>query len=91
MTDRVTTAAAVDEAPAGEKFHPLSANRGKRRTEIIYFTWLLVSAPLHGLVVMNLSYTRPNDPALVAQALVMAAGTWILPLILRAPEDAVGP
>lgn len=68
-------------------FHVLAANAGKRRTEIIYVAWFLLTVPLQGLVVMNLHYDRPNDPALVGQAAVMAAGTLLLPLIFRAPED----
>ncbi|MFV8052828.1 hypothetical protein [Mycobacterium sp. 48b] len=69
------------------KFHLLAANPGKRRTEIIYLVWFLVTVPLQGLVVMNLSYERPNDPALVGQAIVMALGTLIWPLVFRVPED----
>ncbi|MCW1824348.1 MULTISPECIES: hypothetical protein [Mycolicibacterium] len=49
--------------------------------------WFLVTVPLQGLVVMNLSYDRPNDPALVGQAIVMALGTLVWPLVFRVPED----
>ncbi|MGV9860678.1 hypothetical protein ACWDTD_18780 [Gordonia sp. NPDC003425] len=69
------------------RFHWLSANPGKRRTEIIYLIWFLIAVPIQGVVVMNLSYSHYNDPALLAQSIVMCAGTLILPLIFRAPED----
>lgn len=69
------------------KFRLLAVNPGKRRTEIIYLVWFLITVPLQGLVVMNLSYDRPNDPALVGQAAVMALGTVIWPLVFRVPED----
>lgn len=69
------------------RLHLLAGNAGKRRTEIIYVVWFLVTVPLQGLVVMNLSYDRPNDPALVGQAIVMALGTLIWPLVFRVPED----
>jgi hypothetical protein len=58
-----------------EKFHVLSANPGKRRTEIIYVVWFLVSVPLQGFVTAHLSYDKPNDFALLTQALVMGLGT----------------
>lgn len=69
------------------KFHLLAANPGKRRTEIIYLVWFFITVPLQGLVVMNLNYERPNDPALFGQAIVMALGTLIWPLVFRVPDD----
>ncbi|WP_232542276.1 hypothetical protein [Nocardia bovistercoris] len=69
------------------KFRLLSANPGKRRTELIYAIWFLLTVPIQGFVVLNLSYDKPNDPALVGQAVVMGAGMLLLPLILRARED----
>jgi hypothetical protein len=72
---------------APSKFHFRAANPGKRRTEIIYVVWFLLSVPLQGLVVMNLQYDRPNDPALVGQAVVMGLGTLVWPLVFRVPED----
>ena len=44
------------------KFHLLAANPGKRRTEIIYLAWFLITILLQGLVVMNLSYAVPTIP-----------------------------
>lgn len=74
--------------PAGARnFHLLSANPGKRRTEIIYLVWFLISVPIQGVVVLNLRYDKPNDAALLGQALVMGLGTLVLPLIFRVPED----
>lgn len=72
---------------AQRPFHLLADNPGKRRTEIIYVVWFLLSVPVQGLIVMNLSYTEPNDPALLSQAVAMASGTLLLPLLLRVPED----
>ena len=69
------------------KFHWLSANPGKRRTEIIYFVWFLMTVPLQKVVTAHLSYDKPNDAMLLTQSVVMALGTLILPLVLRAPED----
>lgn len=71
----------------GTKWHWLSLNQGKRRTEIIYVVWFLLSVPLQGLVVMNLRYDRPNDLFLVAQAVVMGLGTVVWPLVFRVAED----
>ncbi|MFI5511529.1 hypothetical protein ACIA48_29060 [Mycobacterium sp. NPDC051804] len=72
-------------------WHWLSLNPGKRRTEIIYVVWFLISVPIQGLVVLNLSYESPNDIPLVGQALVMGLGTLIWPLVLRVPEDGGRP
>lgn len=72
---------------AATTWHWLSLNPGKRRTEIIYVVWFLISVPLQGLVVMNLSYDSPNDLPLLAQSLVMGLGTLIWPLIFRVSED----
>jgi hypothetical protein len=74
-------------APSDEKFHLLSANPGKRRTEIIYVVWFLISLPIQGLVTRNLSYDHPNDLPLLGQSLFMAVGTLVLPLVLRVPDD----
>jgi hypothetical protein len=74
-------------AGASPRIRLLANNSGKRRTQIIYVVWFLLTVPLQGLVVLHLRYDRPNDPALVEQAMVMAAGTLLLPLIFRAPED----
>ena len=49
--------------------------------------WFFVSVPLQGLVTTRLSYDKPNDLALVAQAVVMGLGTLIWPLVFRAAED----
>lgn len=68
-------------------FHWLAANPGKRRTEIIYVLWFLLTVPVQALVVLNLRYDHPNDLLLTGQALLMAAGTLLLPLIFRAPSD----
>lgn len=38
-------------------------------------------------MVLHLNYHRPNDPALVGQAVVMALGTLIWPLVFRAAAD----
>lgn len=70
-----------------DKFHFLAANPGKRRTEIIYVIWFVVTVPLQGLATMHLSYTKPNDAILLTQSLVMALGTLIWPLVWRVPED----
>ncbi|GAC47911.1 hypothetical protein [Gordonia aichiensis] len=72
---------------ASRDFHWLSANPGKRRTEIIYLIWFLVTVPIQGAIVMTLSYDSYNDVALIAQSLVMGLGTLLLPLIFRAPQD----
>jgi hypothetical protein len=69
------------------KWYWLSLNPGKRRTETIYVVWFLISVPVQGLVVLNLSYESPNDIPLLAQALVMGLGTLVWPVVLRAPED----
>jgi len=69
------------------KFHWLSANPGKRRTEIIYLVWFLATIPLQKFTMAHLSYDKPNDAILLTQAVVMALGTLILPLVLRARED----
>jgi|GEM_PF-5230237 len=79
--------ATANDAAATKNWHWLSLNPGKRRTEIIYVVWFLMSVPIQGLVVLNLSYDSPNDVPLLAQALVMGLGTLIWPLVLRAPED----
>ena len=73
--------------PAVKKFHILSANPGKRRTEIIYAIWFLVTVPIQGVVTAHLSYEHSNDLALVTQATVMGLGTLLLPLIFRVRED----
>jgi hypothetical protein len=78
---------ATHQVEAAATWHWLSPNPGKRRTEIIYVIWFLISVPLQGLVVMNLSYETPNDLPLVGQALVMGLGTLIWPLVFRVPED----
>lgn len=80
-----TASGASPSSPA--RFHFLSANPGKRRTEIIYVAWFLLTVPLQGLATAHLSYDRPNDAILVTQAVIMALGTLIIPLIWRVPED----
>ena len=89
VTSEPTTTSDASERPApmAEKFHLLSANTGKRRTEIIYVIWFLVSVPLQGFVTAHLSYDKPNDFALLAQALVMGLGTLIWPLVFRVDDD----
>jgi hypothetical protein len=69
------------------KFHWLSANPGKRRTEIIYFFWYLLTAVSQVLTMQHLSYDKPNDLLLVSQATVAGLGTLLLPLLFRAHED----
>lgn len=83
---RATPLAAPASATA-PKWYLLSLNPGKRRAEIIYVIWFLVSVPVQGLVVMNLSYDSPNDGPLLAQAIAMGLGTLIWPLVFRVPED----
>jgi hypothetical protein len=88
----VGSQAGVAEASAGgakakAKFHWLADNAGKRRTEIIYFVWFLLTIPLQKLVTMHLSYDKPNDAILLAQSVVMALGTIVLPVVFRARED----
>lgn len=81
-------APASPESPtAPQKFHFLAANPGKRRTEIIYVVWFVVSVPIQGLAVSHLSYTHHNDLPLLGQSLFMAFGTLVWPLIFRVPED----
>lgn len=87
MISSTTTAPDAGGPTAPQKFHILSANPGKRRTEIIYVVWFFVSVPIQALVVMNLSYHRPNDFALITQSVVMALGTLIWPLVFRVPDD----
>jgi hypothetical protein len=86
--DATTTPDAPERtAPTPEKFHLLSANPGKRRTEIVYVVWFLVSVPLQGFVTAHLSYDKPNDFALLTQALVMGLGTLLWPLVFRVGDD----
>lgn len=73
------------EPPA--TLHILSANPGKRRTEIIYLIWFLCTVPIQGAVVFNLSYDHANDVLLIGQSLVMGVGTLVLPVIFRHPSD----
>ncbi len=75
------------QASGRAKFHLLAHNPGKRRTEIIYVVWFLVILPIQVWVTVHLSYDKPNDPALMFQAILMALGPLILPCVLRAPED----
>lgn len=76
------------ERPAeSEKFHWLSANPGKRRAEIVYVIWFLVSVPIQAFVVTHLSYTHYNDLPLLSQSLFMAFGALVWPLVFRVPED----
>lgn len=81
-----TSGDTVDGRPA-VKFHILAANPGKRRTEIIYLVWFLVSIPTQFIVLMNMSYDRPNDAMLLIQVIPIALGTLIFPLVFRARED----
>jgi hypothetical protein len=88
----VDSQAGVAEASAGgakakAKFHWLADNAGRRRTEIIYFVWFLATIPLQALVTAHLSYDHPNDVILLAQSIVMALGTMVLPVVFRARED----
>ncbi len=87
MATTSVTGSASPESTVPEKWRWLSLNPGKRRTEIIYVVWFLVSVPIQGLVTFNLSYDKPNDFELVAQALVMGLGTLIWPLVFRAADD----
>lgn len=84
-SDAATPPAA--RADAVNRWHWLSLNPGKRRTEIIYVAWFLLSVPIQGVVTMNLSYESPNDLALVTQATIMGLGTLLWPLIFRAEQD----
>lgn len=86
-SNRSETPTPLDKPAAPEKFHWLSANPGKRRTEIVYVIWFLVSVPVQGLVVANLSYTHQNDLLLLCQSLFMAFGTLVWPLVFRVSED----
>src|SRR6201996_6968647 len=87
MVSTDTTNPVSPKPEAAEKWHWLSLNPGKRRTEIIYVAWFLVSVPPQGFVTAHLSYDKPNDFALVTQALVMGLGTLIWPLVFRVPDD----
>lgn len=87
MTSPDTTAPAAPHNDAAIKWHWLSLNPGKRRTEIIYVVWFLITVPIQGLVTMRLSYDTPNDFALVTQACVMGLGTLLWPLVFRADDD----
>lgn len=87
MATHGTAAPAAPEAAGAQKWHWLSLNPGKRRTEIIYVIWFFVSVPFQGIVTMNLSYDKPNDFWLITQAMVMGLGTLIWPLVFRANED----
>lgn len=87
MSDSAIGAQITPAATPTTKWYWLSPNAGKRRTEIIYVVWFMISVPVQGVVVLNLSYDSPNDIALLAQSLVMGLGTLIWPLVLRAPED----
>jgi len=84
-----TDRASVDDEGIQQvgRFHVLADNPGKRRTEIIYLVWFVIALPTQLLVMMNLSYDRPNDPLLLGQAVPVALGTLILPLVFRARED----
>lgn len=86
-TDSATTPTPADDSSAPANFHWLAANPGKRRTEIIYFAWFLITIPMQVLFAQHLSWTHSNDLLLNTQAGIMALGTLIIPLILRAPED----
>jgi len=86
ITSDTASKSRVEDVPAAS-WHWLSLNPGKRRTEIIYVVWFLVSVPVQGLVVMNLDLARPTDIPLLAQALVMGIGTLLWPLIFRVKED----
>lgn len=79
--------AGVDRPPPAPKLRWLSANPGKRRTEIIYLVWFLVSVPFQGVFILTLSYDHANDRLLVTQSAIMGLGTLLLPLLLRAKED----
>lgn len=90
VTSDTTTAVSADPA-AAEKWHWLSLNPGKRRTEIIYVVWFLALIPVQVLVAKDLHFDKPNDLALNAQAVAMALGTLILPLVFRAADDKARP
>ncbi len=80
----------VRESPVGPepaKFHWLSTNPGKRRTEIIYFFWYLATAAAQIVAMQHLSYDHPNDALLVSESTVAGLGTMFLPLIFRARQD----
>ena len=87
MVSSSTTTPVSPDPAAAQKWHWLSANPGKRRTEIIYVIWFLVCLPMQFLVTTHLSYDKPNDFPLVTQAMVMGLGTLIWPLIFRAADD----
>jgi hypothetical protein len=86
-TDSATTPAAPEGSTTPDRFHWLAANPGKRRTEVIYFVWFLLTIPMQIVVSRNLSWTHSNDLLLNGQAVIMALGTLLLPILLRAPED----
>jgi hypothetical protein len=79
--------ASAEGAEAKVKFHWLADNAGKRRTEIIYFIWFLLTIPLQAFVTQHLSYDHHNDAILLGQSIVMALGTMVLPVVFRARED----
>jgi hypothetical protein len=86
-SSRSETPTSLEASAGSDKFHWLSANPGKRRTEIIYVIWFLVSVPIQGLVTSKLSYTHHNDLPLVGQSVFMALGTLIWPLVFRVADD----
>jgi len=64
---------------------------GKRRTEIVYVAWFLLTTPLQLWVMRHLSYTHYNDPLLLTMGLVMGLGTLVLPTLLRSASDISRP
>lgn len=76
-----------DPSRGREPFRVLADNPGKRRTEIIYVIWFLVTVPIQGAVIFTLSYDSYNDLALITQSVIMMLGTLILPIVFRAKED----
>lgn len=87
MVSSDTAGRAVPEQGEVHTWHWLSLNPGKRRTEIIYLVWFVMTVPIQGVVVMNLRYDTSNDLALVTQASVMGLGTLLWPLVFRVRED----
>jgi hypothetical protein len=87
MVTRDTTPPVANDAPVQQKWHWLSLNPGKRRTEIIYVAWFILLLPVQVLVSSHLTMDQPNDLPLNLQATAMMLGTLILPVLLRVPED----
>ena len=87
MVSTDTAHSVAPEPEAAGKWHWLALNPGKRRTEIIYVIWFLLTVPIQGVVTAHLSYDTPNDFALLTQSLVMGLGTLVWPVVFRAADE----